>query len=238
MPEESETPDYFATVALFKQHQFSVPLDAKARGGLRFWMNRSRHGQYFLFYDNGKSACRAGIAATPKNQHLWQLPAGLRSCTALADPRRMDVEGFRECKDPCILHFAVCGVQWLAGKYKTLGNFPDKWLGSMPINDSFHKDAREAYLSGLSGTDTMKELFAEQVMLDSVQAGIQITCGTCIRLTDHLATLDSAFVATASLGATAEKPAVSHAVARGDSVLGVERGWILSKAMGYLAEAG
>jgi len=56
VPEVLETPDYFATVTLFKRHHFEVPLSADARTGLRFWMDRSKRGQYLLFYDNGKSA--------------------------------------------------------------------------------------------------------------------------------------------------------------------------------------
>ena len=196
-------------------------------------MERSRHGQYFLFYDNGKSACRTGLGVTiPKNQHLWQLPIGSKSCTALADPRRMDLEGFRECKYPCILHFPVCGIEWLKAKYRTLGNFPDKWLGNMPLNESFHKDAREEHKSG---GDALQTLFAEQVMLDSSQADVQVACGTCARLTDHLTVLDSFLTGKALPKAGEQKSSATYAVAEGETMKGVERGWILSKAMGYLS---
>merc|ERR1711971_341008 len=149
VPEVVDTVDYYATTTLFRRHHFVVPLSADAREGLRFWMDRSSRGQYLQFYDNGKSACHVGLGAQPKSQHLWRLPAGCRSCTALADPRSMNVEGYRSCRDPCILHFPVCGLAWLMGKYRTLGDFPDAWLGGrVRLPESFHSDARKACAVG------------------------------------------------------------------------------------------
>ena len=78
-------------------------------------------------------------------------------------------------------------------------------------------------------------MFMEQVLLDSREATAQIACGTCTRLTEHLTTLDAVSTGTVAPDATADGAADSYAVANGDRAVGVERGWILSKAMGYLS---
>ena len=227
VPEKAETEDYFATVTLFKQHHFAVPLSAQARSALRFWMDRSKRGQYFLFYDNEKSACRTDCHANPKNQHIWQLPPGSTSCTALADPRHMDVDGFVDCPDPCILHFPVCGLSWLTGKYRTLGRFPDKWLGKVNLSESFHKDARDLAES----CSALEDLFMQEVLLeDKSEVGRQLEARTCMRILDHAELLDAEARASA-VETESEKTILPLADA---SLIGIEKGWILSKAMKYL----
>jgi len=242
VPEVEETSDYFATTTLFRQHHFVVPLTSEARSGLRFWMDRTRRKQYLLFYDNGKSACRVGLGARMKSQHVWRLPSGQRSCTALADARNMDVEAYRECHDPCILHFPVCGLAWFRSKYKTLGSFPDSWLGKVKLPACLHSDAREACAEG---DDALTALFRCEVLLDDVsEADRQIACGVCMRIEDHAILLDAK--------RTARQPPASSSKAKGnaagplplpageagnaldDGPLGIERGWILSKSLGYL----
>ena len=227
VPEKKETDDYFATVTLFKQHHFAVPLSAQARSALRFWMERSQRGQYFLFYDNGKSSCRSDCGAIPKNQHTWQVPSGSTSWSALADPRHLDVDGFVDCPDPCILHFPVCGLSWLTGKYRTLGKFPDKWLGKVNLSESFHKDARD-----LAETSSgLEELFMREVLLEDVaEARRQTEAQTCFRIQDHALLLDAEPEIDAPQ-TTREKTNLPLADA---SLLGIEKGWILSKAMKYL----
>mmetsp|Transcript_10804 Transcript_10804/g.30464 ORF Transcript_10804/g.30464 Transcript_10804/m.30464 type:complete len:571 (-) Transcript_10804:129-1841(-) len=236
VPEVAETLDYFATTTLFRRHHFVVPLSAEARQGLRFWMDRSRRGQYLLFYDNGKSACRAGQGAKPRSQHLWHLPRGKRSCTALADMRRMDVEAYRECSDPCILHFPVCGLAWFEAKYRTLGDFPDSWLEKIKLPESFHSDAREACASG---NGALEAIFRHEVLLDDpAEAARQVSCGTCMRITEHTNVLNSIPVQSGGV----EKPEPPPKAAPAPPVAGplpslpqgIERGWILSKSMGYL----
>lgn len=229
MPEKKETTDYFATVTLFKQHHFVVPLSAQARSGLRFWMERSRRGQYFLFYDNGKSACRTECRATPKNQHIWQLPPGMTSCTALADPRHLDVDGFVDCVDPCILHFPVCGLGWLTSKYRTLGRFPDKWLGKVNLSESFHKDARDL----AEGCNGLEDLFTQEVLLENeAEVARQLGSQTCLRIVGHAELLDSEV--QAPLPETADEKAKALPSSHNSQPLGIEKGWILSKAMKYL----
>ncbi|CAJ1335784.1 unnamed protein product [Effrenium voratum] len=238
VPEQMDTVDYFATVTLFKKHQFAVPLTAPARGALRFWMSRSQRGHFFLFYDNGKSACRTGCGAVPLSQHLWRLPSGYQSCTALADPRNMDVHGFRECADPCVLHFPICGVKWFTAKYKTLGSFPDKWLGRVPLSESFHTDAR-SLACGPSAETRLEEAFKQEVLLeDAMEATRQVDCGACTRSSSHAQLLDAVQSAADGIAdgpnKEATKKTASHEVLDHETLVGIEKGWVLSKAMGYL----
>eukprot|EP00435_Cladocopium_sp_Y103_P017657 s676_g4.t1 len=222
VPEKAETEDYFATVTLFKQHHFAVPLSAEARSALRFWMDRSRRGQYFLFYDNGKSVCRTDCRANAKNQHIWQLPPGSTSCTALADPRHMDVDGFVDCPDPCILHFPVCGLSWLNGKYRTLGKFPDKWLGKVNLSESFHKDARDLAES----CSALEDLFMREVLLeDEVEVRRQLEAQTCMRILDHAQLLDS----EAKAWATETKKEKTILPLADTSLMGIEKGTVSSQ---------
>merc|ERR1719433_808019 len=92
VPEVEDAEDYFAATTLFRRHHFVVPLTESARRALHFWMDRTQDKQYLLFYDNGKSACRVLSEAVPESQHLWKLPRGRRSRTALADARRLQLE--------------------------------------------------------------------------------------------------------------------------------------------------
>eukprot|EP00929_Paragymnodinium_shiwhaense_P022030 TRINITY_DN14200_c0_g1_i1.p2 TRINITY_DN14200_c0_g1~~TRINITY_DN14200_c0_g1_i1.p2 ORF type:complete len:271 (+),score=43.81 TRINITY_DN14200_c0_g1_i1:180-992(+) len=246
VPEVAQTPDYFATTTLFRRHHFAVPLTEPARDGLRFWRGRSKRGQYLLYYDNGKSVCRAGLGARPLSQHLWKLGSEHRSCTALADPRRLDVENYRVCEDPCILHFPVCGLDWFLGKYKTLGDFPDSWLGGqVKLPASFHGDARDACAEG---TDVIRNIFEREVLLDDpAQAERQVQSGVCLRLDDHASLLEAvrkpvekpAAVATQSAaagtsGGYGAAQSSSGNVAADSGPQGIELGWILSKSMNYL----
>jgi len=57
-PAEAGDGDYFRSVTLFRRHHFAVPLTPQARAAMAFWEGRTRHGQYLLVYDCGKSACR------------------------------------------------------------------------------------------------------------------------------------------------------------------------------------
>jgi len=251
VPEVVDTDDYFASMTLFRRHHFAVPLSSEARDGLRFWRSRSRRGQYLLFYDNGKSACRTGLGARPKSQHFWRLPSDCRSCTALADPRRMELEGFVACEDPCVLHFPVCGLSWLLAKYRLLGDFPDAWLGGkVKLPASFHGDCRDACSEG---PQKLEAMFRREVLLeDGREADRQLAAGVLLRITNHSELLD-AVPTRADEGAgfgdsTVTRPVDAvHATDRRDCFAncgsagptdagpqGIELGWILSKTVGYL----
>src|SRR5690606_36612637 len=88
-------------------HFSALEMDAARRDAVQFWRGRTNHGQYFLAYDNGKSACRVGIRAYPKDVHGWQLPAAYRDRerTAIADARHLNPSKVLPTATPCILHF-------------------------------------------------------------------------------------------------------------------------------------
>merc|ERR1712061_235548 len=169
---------------------------------------------------------------------MGRLPEAGRSCTALADPRRMDIEGYRARDDPCILHYPVCGLSWFQAKYRTLGDFPASWLGGkIRLPESFHRDAREACVVG---SDSLEALFQREVILSSSdEAERQITCETCIRRLDVATLLDS--VPSRSSNASekkvleqplkAKEPVAAAGLPLDGGLQGIERGWILSKSM-------
>ncbi len=173
--------DYFKATSLFRRHHFDVPMSARARAGMRYWETRSRHGQYLLCYDNGKSAVRVVAGAKPRNVHQWVLPdpAAMPSRTALVDPRTLELSRVRKCRDPCILHFVVCGRRWLQSKYEMLGAFEDAWFGGeLPIAPSFHLDARDAWARG-----GMEELWNTQVAFgDADVLREQLEAGVLLRI--------------------------------------------------------
>ena len=84
VPERPDIEDYFAEVTLFRQHHFAVPLRGPGTGtgdmtrdAMRFWEQRTHHGQYLLVYDNGKSATRVLPEVRAKSVHSWILPPPL-----------------------------------------------------------------------------------------------------------------------------------------------------------------
>lgn len=73
VPESLDCQDYFATTTLFRTHHFSLPINPAVEEAMSFWRRRTSHNQYFLAYDNGKSAVRVGVGALPRDVHRWRL---------------------------------------------------------------------------------------------------------------------------------------------------------------------
>lgn len=100
---------------------------------MEFWKQRTTYGQYFLVYDNGKSAVRLGITGTiPRDVHRWLLPTtnvnetnsdDVLYRTNLMDPRHLHINRIIKSEEPCILHYVTCGFRWLMDKYSILGRF-------------------------------------------------------------------------------------------------------------------
>jgi len=169
--------DYFKETTLFRRHHLDIPMSASSRSCMEYWEQRTKHGQYMLCYDNGKSVCRVVRGAKPSNVHKWSLPTpgSMPSRTALVDPRHLNLSEVRKCSDPCVLHYVVCGLPWLKSKYEMLGSFEDAWFGGkLPIAPSFHLDARDALLRGDVETvwNTQVVFRDESVMRSHVKAGV------------------------------------------------------------------
>ncbi|MFT0798623.1 glycosyltransferase family 2 protein [Synechococcus sp. R5-12] len=128
-PEVFEVEDYFRDVTLFKKNP------AALEPGLCTEFQRvSGKSQYFLAYQNGKSAARIYPSLLPNSVHSFDIPGDHTLVTS----------------SPSILHYLNCGFQNYYKKYAQLGNFPDYWWRSKsnPIRVPFHLASRDAYCSG------------------------------------------------------------------------------------------
>uniref|UniRef100_A0A7S2SWB6 Glycosyltransferase family 92 protein n=1 Tax=Rhizochromulina marina TaxID=1034831 RepID=A0A7S2SWB6_9STRA len=264
VPEREDVGDFFQEVTLFRRHHFTVPLRPQAQACMRFWERRTNHGQYMLVYDNGKSAARVHAIAGVQSVHHWRLATDARSCTALADPRKMDLANLRKTNYPCILHYVTCGLSWLRDKYGILGEFPDAWFGGkLPIAPSFHLDARDALAQG---GDVLRALYSSQVMLGpqeedepAAELDRQINSGVCFRV-EHVSqylrgdeAITTQWTAASLENAAVEEPpqhyqtsvpppppvaaapAAAEQVPAEPGVYGFEKAWIISSAaQGFL----
>ncbi|MFT0814254.1 glycosyltransferase family 2 protein [Synechococcus sp. OH20] len=127
-PEKFEIEDYFREVTLFKRNP--AVLDPN------FYTKFERISgkiQYFLAYQNGKSAARVYPSILPNSVHSFDIPEEHTLVTS----------------SPTVLHYLNCGFQNYYKKYAQLGNFPDYWWRSKsnPIRVPFHLASRDAYCS-------------------------------------------------------------------------------------------
>ncbi|KAF1329586.1 hypothetical protein FI667_g5875, partial [Globisporangium splendens] len=196
--------NYFATTTTFRRHHARIPLTPMAHKALAFWQKRSPFQQYFLFYDNGKSLVRVAKDTIPASVHHWQLPGNMAPaatqksnffdarCNMLQSQVAIEPEGNRAC----VLHYPVCGLEWLEEKYTHLGRFPDVWGGKLQqgadlkIPPCFHTQARDARWppeqsggGGEAHAATLEDLYRGQVMLDmhahKTEWQTQIDAGVC-----------------------------------------------------------
>ncbi|CEM22552.1 unnamed protein product [Vitrella brassicaformis CCMP3155] len=219
VPTSIDCQDYFAAVSLFRTHPSHVPFTHEARRAMHWWVERLGRGQYFAFYDNGKSAARVVPGLRARDVHRWALPpstggssprwgstfADLRALAAGGGPAATENgegRGGRPVYDssfrdgPCILHFAVCGLSWLMDKYQRLGGFHDSWLGGkLPIAPSFHLDCRDVVARG--DEQQIERFYRSRVMFDEssdadggpCSLSFQLRSGVLQRRVDHLTVL-------------------------------------------------
>jgi hypothetical protein len=93
VPQAEDVYDPFLEVTLFRQHLAVVPISPESQTAVDFWKGRNPEGQYFLGYDNGKSATRVLPGVIPVSVHSWKLPADckLTSCSSMPDARNLDL---------------------------------------------------------------------------------------------------------------------------------------------------
>lgn len=77
---------------------------------------------YFSYYGNGKSAVRLSKYVTPVGVHNFRY-TNYKRLNFISKWKTKFIE-----PTPCILHFACCDFDTFLEKYKTLGNFGDKWF--------------------------------------------------------------------------------------------------------------
>jgi hypothetical protein len=145
-PEAFEIEDYFREVTLFKKN----PAILDPRFYAQF-QSISGKSQYFLAYQNGKSAARIHPTLLPNSVHSFDISEVHTLVTS----------------SPSILHYLNCGFQNYHKKYTQLGNFPDYWWRSQsnPIRVPFHLASRDAYCSG--NTDELAAIYQQFILYDN-----------------------------------------------------------------------
>ena len=80
----------------------------------------------------------------------------------------------------------------------------------------------------------LEDMFVGEVLLeDDGEVGRQVHSQACLRIHDHAELLD-AEVEAATFDANDKSEANQASLPLADSLLGIEKGWILSKAIKYL----
>eukprot|EP00903_Cladosiphon_okamuranus_P010339 g9782.t1 len=86
VPLREDVGDYFREVSTFKVNHLLLRLTHEVAERSRFWRRRSRHGQYMLAYDNGKSAVRVFPGrVVPQSVHRWRT---VKAAESLDPPRQ------------------------------------------------------------------------------------------------------------------------------------------------------
>jgi len=155
VPEQDEFENFLENVTLFKRHLSHLPgytKDKPVTDAVNFWVRRSAtKQQYFVGYQNGKSAVAVVEGAVPLSVHEWLPPTpGLfkRGCLNIRDLDTGGALTYREDK-ACVLHYISCGFEWWWRKYSLLGRFEDAWFGgALPIPACFHTQSRDLVNSG------------------------------------------------------------------------------------------
>lgn len=253
--------NYFASTTTFKRHPTRVPLTSAAQRKLAFWQERTAHAQFFLFYDNGKSLVRVQADVAPASAHHWHALSSSTSSSSVLVGTKTNFYDARQNVAPqdvllepersrtSVLHFAVCGLEWLEEKYARLGRFPDVWGGrgptdrAIPIAPCFHTQARD--ISSSSGGSGLETLYRSHVMLDasSREWHEQVAAGVCdvicfpqellatFGLTDdrHESECEDAAQREDSGLDTTTAPVVSRAVTKdAPAPFAVEKAWMLA----------
>lgn len=151
-----ENEDPFVNVTLFKRPVVLVPRRAAGTthqnndDAIEFWRKRTPNNEFFLFYQNGKSAVRCSLLdAKPTSVHLWA------SSKETENPRLHQTNDPRNCGLLCdpsvkcaILHYACAGHLALWRKYATLGDFPNACVANTVNHEpnTFHCLCRDEFV--------------------------------------------------------------------------------------------
>lgn len=206
---EKHTLTPFDEVTLFKVPASRVPKTPNGARGMDFWEKTTKSGNYFLYYENGKSAVRIrrGAGASefaPRSVHVL-MPDGdaseiIRSGAAwtnfaadeLADLKVgwMRSHAEEEVSAARVLHYPATHWERLLRKYDRLKAFPSvRFGGDFVLSPSFHLEARDSYVAnagrGKAAQGTaIKTLLEKAAMLRSQsEVDAQLRCGTITRLT-------------------------------------------------------
>lgn len=182
---------YFQNTTIFRRHHAHVPFTHTAQDALAFWRQRTVNDQFFLFYDNGKAVVRVQAGVEPASVHHWRqrrsssdAHAAMTTTAAVSRANFFDARRNLAPNDvvvetvehrACVLHYPVCGLEWLIEKYERLGPFPSVWGGdadgaqALQILPCFHTQARDA-VTGASEGDKLSAVGEEKTGRDAAIA--------------------------------------------------------------------
>jgi hypothetical protein len=164
----------FTEITLFKKNELHLTkgqLMARAETLRSFSKKPPVH---FIAYGNGKSSGKVSDRLISSGPHYFKNtpPSFLlkhRRLFSLYKVLSQPIEWFRRIglhyNAPIILHYPCCGFDAFLRKYKTLGKFPDRWLGQHEIKNflPFHLESREMVASG--DIDQVEQFYREKVMV-------------------------------------------------------------------------
>lgn len=198
----------FLDVTLFKVPQGRVPRTPMGASGVEFWASRTQAGNYFLYYDNGKSAVRLrrpekDTEFAPRSVHLLYpedemsaLESDRAAWTNFAEHEleSLQLQWMVSQADEItvaakVLHYPATHFERLFRKYDHLKNFPAvRFGGGLVVPPSFHLEARDCYVAHLQeGKEVqlqkLKELLENVAMLrDIADVSKQLQIGTIVRV--------------------------------------------------------
>ncbi len=134
---------------------------------------------YFHYYTSHKSAARVTPNTVPKGVHNFSV--------SQPGKRKKVIEG------PFILHYPCCGINHFIQKYKTLGNFGDRWFGEgtqTPIHLASHLNGRD--IVGSANEEAIAAYYRDNfVFSEPALVEALIKRGLCRRISEPSAFLNS-----------------------------------------------
>lgn len=180
----------FVDVNFFKIPGGRVSKTPVGAAGMNFWAQRTKARNYFLYYDNGKSAVKVRSKGgkkdiAPTSVHLLYPPddleeliTGKHAWTTFPEHElsEMNLEWMSSRHEEIVvgakvLHYPATHFHRLWRKYHHLGNFPAvRFGGDLVVPASFHLEARDEYLKHQDETiqqQKLKELLENVAFLRS-----------------------------------------------------------------------
>lgn len=215
---EDHTLQPFRDVSLFKVPSGRVPRTPAGQRSMEFWASRTEAGNYFLYYDNGKSAVRV------RRRHDGGKPLAPTSVHLLADPGQVEElvhmraawSNFPQpeleeiglpwlisrpeevVSSAKVLHYPATHYERLFRKYDHLKEFPSvRFGGALIVPPSFHLEARDCYTKHTgNGQDVQKKelkLLMERSAFLSNRADVDqhLRAGTLVRVCAASTTLQA-----------------------------------------------
>lgn len=204
IPSKGHSLTPFIDIETFKVPAGRVPKTPGGAKTLQFWARRTKAGNYFLYYDNGKSAVRIqhGHAFAPQSVHVLVGAGGEQELADSgaawttfpeAELKELNVAWMMHQTEEAIcgakvLHYPATHYERLFRKYDHLKDFPSKRFGgNLILPPSFHLEARDCYVAHLdAGPDVqrqhLKQLLEDAAFLSKEELQEQFQNGSVVHI--------------------------------------------------------